>query len=355
MATWYGFNILPLFSLGRAGTDGTVVNPGMVHLDEGDLDFMAEMGCNFVRLPCDYRYFIHNFKYDEPDETMLKVLDRCVYAIVSRGMHCSLNVHRAPGYCINGNDLERDNLWTDKIAQDAFTNLWKLFAERYKAYSTEQLSFDLLNEPPHEGQYGMTRENHKAIMARVCAEIRKITPERTIICDGLGCGHLACPELADLDVVMSGRGYTPVQLTHWRAEWMKDNGAFDWEEPTWPKVEADKANGKIDGDNWMNVWSARDRKTLLDFYKPWKDLSDKGCRVHIGECGCYNKVNNETALAWYRDFFSVCNELGFGYALWNFRGPFGVAEHGRRGTNWEVRNGITFDRDLYELFVQGMK
>ena len=343
MNTWYGFNILPLFSLGRADLPGSgiSVNPGMVHLDEADLDFIADMGCNFVRLPCDYRYFIHDFKYDQPDEVMLKVLDRCIYAIVSRGLHCSLNLHRAPGYCINGNDLERDNLWTDKIAQDAFTNLWKLFAERYRTYSADQLSFDLLNEPPHEGQYGMTRENHKAIMARVCEEIRKISPERTIVCDGLGCGHLACPELADLDVVMSGRGYTPVQLTHYNAEWMKENGSFDWPYPKWPGVEG-----------YGQTWS---REALLEFYKPWKELADQGCRVHLGECGCYNKVDNQTALAWYRDFFGVCNELGFGFALWNFRGAFGIAEHGRSGTNWETRRGISFDRDLYELFKQSMK
>ena len=340
MSTWYGFNILPFFSLGRAALDGTEVNPGMVHIDEADLDFIAKMGCNFVRLPCDYRYFIHNFKYNEPDEAMLKVLDRCVQAIISRGLHCSLNVHRAPGYCINGNELERHNLWKDKIAQDAFTDLWKLFAERYRSYTPDQLSFDLLNEPPNVGQYGLTRENHKEIMSRVCTEIRKITPERTIICDGLGGGHLACPELADLNVVLSGRGYMPMRLTHWHAEWMKENGSFDWEYPKWPGM-------KCDGMTWS-------REALLEFYKPWKELSDMGCRVHIGECGCYNKVDNDTALAWYRDFFSVCGELGFGYALWNFRGPFGIAEHGRSGTNWEFRNGITVDRDLYELFVQGM-
>jgi len=338
---WYGFNILPFFSLGRAGVDGTLVNPGMIHIDEADLDFMAEMGCNFVRLPTDYRYFIHNFKYNEPDEAMLKVLDSCIYAIVSRGLHCSLNVHRAPGYCINGNELERDNLWTDKIAQNAFTNLWKLFAKRYSSYSPDQLSFDLLNEPPNVGQYGLTRENHKAIMARVCREIRKITPDRTIICDGLGGGHQACPELADLNVVLSGRGYMPMRLTHWHAEWMQNNGSFDWEYPKWPGMHCDGM-----------TWS---REALLDFYKPWKDLADKGCRVHIGECGCYNKVDNQTALAWYRDFFSVCNALNFGYALWNFRGPFGIAEHARSGTNWELRKGIMVDRDLYELFKNGMK
>ena len=121
---WYGFNVLWLFS---AGGKEPFVNPHFINIDENELDFMAEMGCNFVRLPTDYRFFIHNFEYDKYDEEMLKVLDKCIDAIVKRGMHCSLNVHRGPGYCINGNEFERDNLWTDIIAQNAFTNLWKTF------------------------------------------------------------------------------------------------------------------------------------------------------------------------------------------------------------------------------------
>lgn len=335
---WYGFNVLWFFS---AGGPSPVINPDFIHIDEKELDFMAQMGCNFVRIPTDYRYFIHDFNYGQYDETFLKLLDKAIEAVVSRGMHCSLNVHRGPGYCINGNEWEKDNLWTDVIAQNAFTDLWKLFTERYSVYSSEQLSFDLLNEPPGPGQYGLTRENHKAIMGRVASEIRKITPDRKIVCDGLSGGHQAAPELADLNIIASGRGYMPMRLTHWHAEWMKENGAFDWPYPQWPGMECD-------GYKWS--WEA-----LMDFYKPWKQMADQGVPVHLGECGCYNKVKNETALAWYKDFFSVCNELGFGFALWNFRGPFGIVEHGRENTNWKNINGMKVDAELYELFVEGMK
>lgn len=335
---WYGFNVLWFFS---AGGKDPVISSDRIHIDENDLDFMKKMGCNFVRVPTDYRYFIHDFNYGHYDETMLNLLDKAVDAIVSRGLHCSLNVHRAPGYCINGNNFERDNLWTDDIAQNAFCDLWTMFADRYKAYSKEQLSFDLLNEPPRPGEYGLTRENHKAIMARVAKAVRSITYDREIICDGLCGGHVAAPELSDLDVTMSGRGYMPFRLTHWQAEWMKGSGSYDWEYPKWPGM-------KSDGYEW-------NRDALLDFYKPWKEMADSGCRVHIGECGCYNHVTNETALAWYKDFFSVLNELGFGFALWNFRGPFGIAEHGREGTNWVDMDGLKVDKDLYDLFVNAMK
>ena len=58
---WYGFNVLWLFS---AGGKEPFINPHFINIDENELDFMAEMGCNFVRLPTDYRFFIHNFEYD---------------------------------------------------------------------------------------------------------------------------------------------------------------------------------------------------------------------------------------------------------------------------------------------------
>lgn len=335
---WYGFNVLWFFS---AGWKDPVINPGRIHIDINDLDFMKEMGCNFVRVPTDYRYFVSGENYEIYNEEMLKVLDAAIEEIISRGLHCSLNVHRGPGYCINGNELEAHNLWTEEVAQNGFVNLWTMFAKRYAKYSKEQLSFDLLNEPPAPGEYGLTRENHKNIMARVAEAIRSVTPDREIICDGLCGGHVAAPELMDLKVTCSGRGYTPFPVTHYKAEWVKLKEGQSWPEPMWPGME-------IDGVKW-------NRAELLKFYAPWKEMADKGCKVHIGEAGVYNKVHNKIALAFYEDFFSVCNELNFGYALWNFRGPFGIAEHGREGTNWITKNGIQVDADLYELFKKHMK
>ena len=55
---WYGFNVLWMFW--SDGAEGSK-NPDSVHISENDIDAMAEMGCNFVRLPTDYRFFLHNF------------------------------------------------------------------------------------------------------------------------------------------------------------------------------------------------------------------------------------------------------------------------------------------------------
>lgn len=331
---WYGFNVLWLFS--RARKENLV--PQDIVINERELDFMCKMGCTFVRVPTDYRIWIRDFKYNEPDEAMLRRVEDCVHAVVSRGMHCSLNAHRAPGYCINGNNLEKHNLWQDIEAQDAFVAEWTDFAKRFSSYSSEQLSFDLLNEPPNINQYGMTRDIHKAVITRVVNAIRAISPERPLIIDGLCGGNVAMPELADLGVIHSTRGYQPMAVTHYKANWCEETRGI--EEPVYP------------GTNWAGkTWS---KDTLFEHYAPWKELADAGVAVHVGEFGCYDSVNNKTALKWFEDLFDVYKKLGWGYALWNFEGAFGIAGHNRPDTRWEIIDGYRIDRDLYELFKAGM-
>jgi len=321
-----------MFSSG--GRDGLV--PADVTIEEHDLDFIKKMGCDFIRLPLDYRFWVRDFRYGEPDERMLARVDDCVRAVTGRGMHCSLNLHRAPGYCINGAETERHNLWRDAVAQDAFVAQWAAFAERYRAIPPESLSFDLLNEPPNIGQYGMTRDVHEALMRRAVAAIRAIHPARPITLDGLCGGNVAMPELADLGVTMSTRGYQPMAVTHYRAPWCAETQGLPY--PEFP--------GTIyDGKTW-------DRQTIVEHYAPWKALSDAGVPVHVGEFGCFNTVDNELALRWFRTVLSVFKEFGWGYSLWNFIGDFGVGGHGRKGTRWVTMDGYQIDRDLYDLYLE---
>lgn len=334
MKRHYGFNYLWMFSAPQGGA-----SPSDVRIDGRELDFAAAMGCNFVRIPLDYRFWVRDFRYGEADEGMLAKVDEGVRAAVSRGMHCSLNLHRAPGYCINGNELERHNLWLDREAQDAFAAQWRSFAERYAALSPAALSFDLLNEPPNIGQYGMTRENHAALMRRTAAAIREASPLRPITLDGLGGGNIAMPELADLAVTMSTRGYQPMPVTHFEASWCAETRGLP--APRYPGTP-------YDGKTW-------NRETLLEHYGPWKALSDAGVPVHVGEFGIYNRVDNGLALRWFRDILSAFRELGWGYALWNFAGPFGIVDHGRPGARWETMDGFRVDRDMYELFKEFME
>ena len=316
----YGFNMLPMVGGKHAP-----------RMDDAELDFVAEHGFNYIRLPLNYTNWIHGHDYFNPDGRVLEVVDTYVAQCLERGLHANINFHRAPGYCINRPDMEKHNLWTDAVAQDAFVFNWEVFARRYKHIPPEKLSFNLVNEPLNEGQLGITREGHAAIMRRAIGAIRTISPARDIVLDGMGGGHLAIPELAGTGTIHSVRGYTPFQLTHYQAEWCP---IANCPEPAWPLP--------VDGAVW-------NREKLAGFYKPWRDVEAAGTRVMSGEFGCYNKVPNSVALAWFADLLGLYREYGWGYVLWNLNGPFGVINHGRPGTNYTRMNGLDVDAELLAL------
>jgi aryl-phospho-beta-D-glucosidase BglC (GH1 family) len=338
MVPRYGFNFQWIFSQQKPeqAPQASQAPQAPQEPDERALDFMAGFGLDFVRIPSDYRFWTRDFEYFEPEEETLSFLDRYLQACRSRGLHMSLNLHRAPGYCINRNDLERDNLWTDAVAQDGFVFLWEAFARRYKGVPSDTLSFDLVNEPPNEGQYGMTRANHEAVMRRTVAAIRSIDPSRQIVIDGIGGGHRAIPELADLGAIHSGRGYQPFTLTHYKAEWAK--GAQDWPVPVYPGKD-------FRGKQW-------DKDALRESYQPWREVQAKGVTVHVGEFGCYRHTPDDVALRWHADLLSLFKEFGWGSAFWTFSGPFGIIEHGRPGAVYEDYGGYRVDRRLLDLFLE---
>lgn len=60
--------------------------------------------------------------------------------------------------------------------------------------------------------------------------------------------------------------------------------------------------------------------------KPWQALERKGGGIHVGEWGASQHTPHQAVLAWMRDSLSLWKEAGWGWALWNFRGSFGVLD-----------------------------
>lgn len=169
----------------------------------------------------------------------------------------------------------------------------------------------------------MTRSNHAALIRRTVRAIRAIDPLREIVIDGLGGGYLPMPELAGLDVIHSGRGYHPMPVSHHQAGW--------WAGHT--KAPAPKYPGlKWQGRTW-------NRLALQDSYQSWREVEKQGARIHIGEFGCFNRTPNDVATRWLADLLGVFREFKWGYALWDFQGPFGVIGHDRPGARLEWLSG----------------
>lgn len=219
---WFGFNLLGKFAV-EWSNDGYA---------EKDFQMISELGFNFVRLPIDYRTFTQPNDWTAYDPKGLAQIDDAVAWGQNYGVHVSINLHRAPGYCVNPPEqalppFQDVSLWTSKEAQAAFTAQWRMFAERYKSVPRAALSFNLVNEPAN-----VDGDTYVAAVLPAIQAIQAVSPDRIVISDGVEWGNSRVDEILEYGVVMSPHFYNPFQLTHYKAEWV--DGSDSWPQPTWP-------------------------------------------------------------------------------------------------------------------------
>ncbi len=343
---WKGFNLLDFFSPNpnnaRKGTT------------EEHLKWMQGWGFNFIRLPMAYPYYldIDRTKNITPDdvyklnEQALEKIDWLVYLAHKYNLHVSLNLHRAPGYCINAGFHEPYNLWIDQEAQDAFCFHWNMWAKRYKNISHKKLSFDLVNEPSmredmndqHSSSSAVPGAIYRKVAEAAAIAIRKENKKRLIVADGNEVGNTVIPEIADLNIAQSCRGYFPHGISHYKAPWANKDPE-NLPEPLWP--------GQV-GDRYL------ERSMLESYYQPWIELMQQGVGVHCGECGCWNKTPHDVFLAWFGDVLDILHQHKIGYGIWEFIGSFGVLDSGRTDVDYVDWYGHKLDKKFLTLLTKNM-
>ena len=338
---WKGFNLLDFFSPTPAGTrQGTT---------EDDFKWMSDWGFDFVRIPMAYPSYlkINRNRDITPEEVYhindkaIEQIDQLVYLAHQYNLHVSLNLHRAPGYCINAGFREPFNLWKDKEAQEAFYWHWDMWAKRYQHISREKISFDLLNEPAmiddmndqHSSKSIVPGQLYASVIEHASKKIWEANPDHLVIADGNNIGNNTIPEITHLPIGQSCRGYFPHIISHYKASWaMKDIDNL-------PPL---KYPGQV-GNQYL------ERGMLEKYYQPWIKLAQSGTGVHCGECGCYNKTPHEIFLTWFGDVVDILYANGIGLALWNFRGSFGIMDSERTDVEYEDWYGHKLDRKLLKL------
>jgi endoglucanase len=314
---WRGFNLLEKY-----------IAEHQAPFRESDFAWTAEWGFNFVRLPLSYRCWSDARDWRQMREPVLKEIDQAVELGRRYRIHVCLNFHRAPGYCVNP-PAEPLDLWTQERALEACAFHWRHFAERYRGIPNTRLSFNLLNEPAKVAETTYVR-----VVRGLLEAIRERDPERLIIADGLEWGRVPVHGLVDLRIAQSTRGYDPMPVTHYNASWVK--GSDRWPVPTWPLTDQRKKH-----------W---DRETLRrERIDSWKRLEANGIGIHVGEWGAFQHTPHPVTLAWMRDSLELWQQAGWGWALWNLRGGFGILDSERRDVTYENFHGHKLDRKMLEL------
>lgn len=218
-----GFNLLGKFDVSWSNSGFT----------EKEFSVINQLGFNFVRLPLDFRTYTQYGNWDNFIESELLKIDKAVEWGIKYDVHVCINLHRAPGYCVNTTTLpasQQRDLWTDSVAQTAFVNHWKLFADRYKDVPPDKLSFNLVNEPSN-----VSEEVYVGVMKKAMDAIHAVTPNRVIFVDGMNYARDIILSLkGEPNIAQALHSYDPFQLTHYKAGWV--NGSSDWPVPHWPML-----------------------------------------------------------------------------------------------------------------------
>lgn len=347
---WRGFNLVEKANL-------TWTDAGQPYR-QWDFDFIAKHGFNFVRLPLDYRFWTPSAG---GSEAQLRDIDRAMALAAKRRIHVNLAFFNVPGHVDSGpaEPAGRD-LWAEGHGGDEarrlFAEQWSMLADRYKGIPSTRLSFNLLNEPSGS-IFALDRAGQHAAYVRALtpavAAIRGVRSDRLLIADAQPPWAVVkgfprtvegfedpVPELFALELAQSFHCYLPALLAQYGAI----EGSSGWPVPTWPYVDA---SPDITPD-WVlpGPWDITRVKEIL---KPWLGVKAAGVGVHAGEFGCYNQTPHSVTLAWMRDILGLFRELGVGWALWNLRGSFGVAESGRKDVAYATDHGYAVDRQMLIL------
>jgi len=327
---WRGFNLTELTG-GQRGR----------RFVERDFAWMAGWKMDFARLPMSYWAWSTPEKWMEIDEAALAPIDEAIAWGRQYGIHVNLNFHRIPGYCVNGREREPHQLLDSprdamERALEAAVHHWRYFARRYKDIPSTQLSFDLFNEPP----WMKTHDRYIEVAHALVAAIRAESPDRLIVADGADIGQTPVTGLVDLGLVQSTRGYLPKMVSHYTATWVPKNEFESFEPPTWPMKDAQGVR-----------WDRDKLRAML--IEPWHPLVARGVPVHVGEWGCFVKTPHAACLGWMSDLLALWKEAGWGWAMWNLRGGFGIVDSGREDVAYEDFEGHKLDRRMLEMLLEG--
>jgi aryl-phospho-beta-D-glucosidase BglC (GH1 family) len=163
-------------------------------LAEADLEFLAQLGVNTVRLPFNYRHFESEQAPFQYLESGFARLARAVEWCGRHGLYAILDLHAVPGW--QNPDWHSDNgsrqalFWHSRHQQDRFVALWEELARRF-AGNAAVAGYNVMNEPVTGVPRGRFVNDYRsdwaplnAVYRRVVGAIRAIDRAHIIFLEG---------------------------------------------------------------------------------------------------------------------------------------------------------------------------
>lgn len=290
-----------------------------------DFDRLAALGANYVNISGP-GLFTESPPY-VLDEEVQATWDELLYRIEQAGMFAVITLRTGPGrsdftFYRDGagewfdEDLLNENVWQDQAAQDAWGEMWRHVAERYRD-NPIVVGFDLLCEPnsvvvlpeeiydPEEfyPRYAGTTYDWNRFYPNIVKAIRDVDSDTPILVSAMGWG--AVRWLPYLDTIDDPR---IVYMVHQ----YEPQDAYTHQEPAGNITYPGMLDLDWDGspDNFDRQW-LDDLFSIIDDYK-----AERSVPVSVNEYGVHRWIAG--ADVFMRDSMELFEERGMNHSLWAF-------------------------------------
>ncbi len=293
---------------------------------EKDVEFIASLGFDHIRLPADEEQLWDEAGKREPEAFQL--LHNAIGWCQKKNLRVIVDLHILRSHHFNE---AVKPLWTDPKAQEKFFALWRDLSAELKKYPVSLVAYELMNEPVADDA-----EQWNKLVETLVRQIRRDEPHRKIV---IGSNkwqsvdtfdQLRIPP-GDRDIILSFHFYTPMLITHYKAGWTgvgKYTGPVHY--PGWivdpndiKNLSEDMARLARDNNGFFN----REKLESL-LAKPLALAKKLDLPLYCGEWGALPTTPREVRLQWYRDMRANLEKHNIAWANWDYKGGFGIVTRG---------------------------
>jgi aryl-phospho-beta-D-glucosidase BglC (GH1 family) len=314
-------------------------------------------GFTYIRLPIGSPLLYQDNVPDQLNAINTKYVDAAVQRALDAGLAVVLDaVH-------DSNDNLESKVASLPGYSDKMAKFWGALAKYFSKYRTDQLFFEVWNEPhvASDGGAPVSKTWWWPVQEKCIKAIRRITANHYIIVGAEAWNSryelMSNTPYSEANIVYNFHFYDPFLFTHQGATWTN-----------WPAGEAARgvpfpANATV-LDSLIGATSFQDLKnalqdyktqnynfnSLVDWIKPVADwATNNNVLVTCNEFGSYKLYSPRASrLAWIHDIRTALEQNNVGWAMWDYDEGFGLIDY----TNNDRSSPVEDDEVLVAL---GMK
>lgn len=292
---------------------------------QSDMQQIAAMGCDHIRLPIDEEQMWDAQGRREPEA--FDLLAAALQWAEEADLRVLVDLHILRSHHFN--QIGIPALYTDPIEAERFAGLWDDLSEYLRDQPNQQIAYELLNEP-----VARDPDDWNRVFALALGAVRHHEKERQVF---LGSNwYQSYHTFDDLEVpddrylTLSFHYYNPMLITHHQTSWTGLYGEYDGpiQYPGRPIAEADfaQASPAFREAAEQGGWNAPFDQSTIEAHltKPLAVAARTGLPLYCGEFGVYGKVPLPIRQAWYRDVLAVFARHEIAWTNWDYRGSFGL-------------------------------